>query len=118
MTHLDPWSMPGWLVYRYFPGARRRDYQDFLPAEIFADRMQDAGFVNTAVRRTHHTEKLCLGKFLDYASQRHRTSQLMVISDQSYEEGLGTLREDIRRFGDTRLLDSETCLITITGDKP
>lgn len=117
MTHLDPWSMPGWLVYRYFPGAQRRDYQDFLPAEIFVDRMLDAGFINTAVQHTQHNEKLNLGEFLEYVSQRHRTSQLMVISDQSYEKGLETLREDIRRFGDAWHLDSETCLVTITGDK-
>jgi ubiquinone/menaquinone biosynthesis C-methylase UbiE len=118
MTHLDPWSMPNWSVYRYFPAARRRDFKDFLTVDSFVDRMLAAGFVNTAVRRTCRCERLSLREFLDYASQRHRTSQLMVISDQSYEEGLRALREDISQFGDTWLLESEICLVTITGDKP
>jgi ubiquinone/menaquinone biosynthesis C-methylase UbiE len=118
MTHLDPWSMPDWLVYRYFPAAQERDFEDFMTAESFVDRMQDTGFVNTMVRRAHRIEKLCLGEFHEYVSQRHRTSQLMVISDQSYEEGLGALQEDIRRYGGSWYLESEICLVTITGDKP
>jgi len=118
MTHLDPWSMPGWVVYRFFPAARQRDFKDFLTADCFVDRILDAGFINTIVRRAYRNEKLSLGEFHDYALQRHRTSQLMVISDHSYEEGLDRLREDIRQLGDTYFLESEICLVTITGDKP
>ena len=118
MTHIDPWSMPDWLVYRYFPAARRRDLKDFLTVDSFVERMLEAGFVNTTVRRTYHIDKLRMRGFLDYASQRYRTSQLMVISDQSYQEGLNALKEDIKQYGDFWQLDSEICLVTITGDKP
>jgi ubiquinone/menaquinone biosynthesis C-methylase UbiE len=117
MTHIDPWSMPNWVVYRYFPAAQRRDFKDFLTAESFVERMLDAGFSNTKIRRTYRKEALSVREFLDYASLRYRTSQLMVISDQSYEEGLDALQEDNRRFGDSWHLESEICLITITGDK-
>ena len=30
MTHIDPWAMPGWFVYRYFPEAFDLDRQDFV----------------------------------------------------------------------------------------
>lgn len=118
VTHLDPWSMTEWKVYRYFPAAQQRDFMDFLTVDSFINRMMDTGFVNTVIRRTYYTEKLSLREYLDYASQRYRTSQLMVISDQSYEEGLVALQEDIRDFGDSWCLGSEICLVTIKGDKP
>jgi len=118
MTHIDPWSMPDWLVYRYFPAAKRRDFKDFLTVDSFVERMLEAGFVNTVVRRSYHIDKLSLCEFLDYASQRHRTSQLMVIPDQSYKEGLNALQEDIKQYSDSWQLESEICLVTITGDKP
>ena len=118
MTHIDPWSMADWLVYRYFPAAKRQDFKDFLTAESFVERMLDAGFTNTAITRTYRKEELSVREFLDYASQRYRTSQLMVISDQSYEEGLNALQEDINQYGDSRNLESQICLVTITGDKP
>src|SRR5712691_9606271 len=35
MTNIDPWSMPNWIVYRYFPAARDLDHQDFLRVERF-----------------------------------------------------------------------------------
>jgi ubiquinone/menaquinone biosynthesis C-methylase UbiE len=118
MTHIDPWSMPDWLVYRYFPAAKRRDFRDFLTVDSFVERMLKAGFTNTVVRRTYHIEKLSLREFRDYALQRYRTSQLMVISDQCYEQGLDALQGDLKQYGDSWNLDSEICLVTITGDKP
>lgn len=36
-----------------------------------------------------------LGRFLRYASERFRASQLMVISDADYEAGLVHVREEI-----------------------
>src|SRR5712691_11766480 len=41
MTNIDPWSMPGWLVYRYFPEAEELDRQDFMPTERFVAVMGD-----------------------------------------------------------------------------
>lgn len=118
MTHIDPWSMPDWLVYRYFPAAQQRDFKDFLTADSFVDRMLGAGFANILVKRTFRSEKLSLGEFLNYVSQRHRASQLMVISDQSYNEGVRALREEIKQLGESWCLESQLCLITISGDKP
>jgi len=118
MTHLDPWSMPGWLVYKYFPAARQRDFKDFLTADRFLDRMLDAGFVNTIVRRSYRSAKLSLREFHNYALQRHRTSHLMVISDRSYEDGLEAVRDDIRQHGESWPLESQICLVAVTGDKP
>ena len=35
MTNIDPWSMPGWLIYQYFPEAETLDRRDFEPVDRF-----------------------------------------------------------------------------------
>ena len=47
MTNIDPWSMNGWVLYRFFPAAKALDYRDFLTAEDFSGMMCDTGFVTS-----------------------------------------------------------------------
>jgi ubiquinone/menaquinone biosynthesis C-methylase UbiE len=115
MTNLDPWAMADWIVYRYFPAARACDYRDFWPTEVFARRLEGAGFVNIRVTRRHQTEEQSLDQFLAYARQRFRTSQLMVIPDDDYDAGIREIERDIGKAGDAR---SEICIVTVTGDRP
>jgi SAM-dependent methyltransferase len=117
MTNLDPWSMPGWIVYMYFPTTRQRDFKDFLPVEEFAAMMKEAGFSNSQISRQHWHDKEGLKQFLEYASQRYRTSQLMAIQDSDYQAGIAKLIEEIRKSGDNTWADSEICLVTLTGEK-
>jgi ubiquinone/menaquinone biosynthesis C-methylase UbiE len=119
MTNIDPWSMPNWLVYQYFPAARGVDQQDFLPVERFVTVMRAAGFVNVHAHREYHCTREALQDFLAYASQRHRTSQCMVISDADYHAGLQRLEQVIANAqGQQLVVDSEWCLVTVIGEKP
>jgi SAM-dependent methyltransferase len=117
VTTMDPWSMPGWIVYTYFPAARQRDFEDLLPVEEFATLMTKAGFSNIQISRQHWHEKWDLKHFLEYASPRYRTSQLMAISDGDFKAGIARLTEEIGKFGGDACVDSEICLFTLTGDK-
>ena len=117
MTNLDPWSMPGWIGYTYFPAGRQRDFEDFLPVEDFAALMTKAGFSNIQISRRHWQEKENLKHFFEYASQRYHTSQLMAISDGDFEAGIARLADEVEKFGDTACVDSEICLVTVIGDK-
>ena len=117
LTNIDPWSMPNWAIYRYFPASMMRDTQDFLPLENFALALEQAGFVNVGFRRDHQLRRETLGGCLDYASQRFRTSQLMVISDEEYMQGVARLRDEVQRFGRGMLVESELCFVTLRGDK-
>ena len=117
VTTIDPWSMPGWIVYTYFPAARQRDFEDCLPAEEFAALMTEAGFSNIQISRQHWQEKEGLKHFFEYASQRYRTSQLMAISDDDFKTGIARLTEEVEKSGDATCVDSEICLVTIIGDK-
>ncbi len=119
MTNIDPWSMPNWLVYQYFPAARDVDQQDFLPVERFVAVMRAAGFVHVRAHRAYHWTREALQDFLAYASQRHHASQYMVISDADYYAGLQRLEQAIANAqGPQLVVDSALCLVTIIGDKP
>jgi SAM-dependent methyltransferase len=118
MLNIDPWSMAGWVIYQYFPAAFDRDQVDFLPGEAFAESMREAGFVHVRIDRQARRRREDLVAFAEYVSGRHRTSQLMVISDAEYQAGLARLRQDLAAAGGTFAVDSETCLLTISGDRP
>ena len=119
MTNIDPWSMPNWLIYQCFPAARDVDQLDFLPVERFVAIMRAAGFVNVRAHREFHGTREALQDFFAYASQRHRASQCMVISDADYHAGLQRLEQVIAKAqGQQLVVDSALCLVTIIGDKP
>jgi len=106
-----------WIVYTYFPAARERDQQDFLPVAEFAGILAEVGFSNVQIRRQYRREEITLGGFLAYAAQRFRTSQLMAIDDNEYKSGIAALRKEIERCGEQVSIDSQICLITVCGDR-
>lgn len=118
ITNLDPWSMPDWIVYTYFPASRGHDLVDFLPVEQLTALLQETGFCNIRTKYEHSRSEENLNDFLKYASQRHRTSQLMVIPDAEYLKGISIIEEDVKRLGETSRISSEICLVWVTGDKP
>jgi SAM-dependent methyltransferase len=118
ITNLDPWSMPKWIVYMYFPTSRERDLCDFLPVEELTTLMQNTGFCDVRMKYSHKRSEEKLSDFLAYASQRHRTSQLMAISDQDYEAGIAKLRASIASMGIDSYVASEMSLVRIVGNKP
>ena len=117
ITNLDPWSMLGWIVYAYFPASRQRDLTDFLPVDQLTALMQRTGFCNIRVRYKHSRSEENLYDFLKYASQRHRTSQLMAILDSDYANGISKLEECVQKLGKQSRISSEICLVWVTGDK-
>ena len=118
ITNLDPWSMADWIVYRYFPNSKTRDFSDFLPVEELVSLMEKTEFCNIQVKREHIRSEENLYEFLQYASQRHRTSQLITIQDHEYEESIAKLKDDVENLGKDFPVSSEICLVWVTGDKP
>jgi SAM-dependent methyltransferase len=117
MTNIDPWSMPNWIVYRFFPTSMQRDFADFWQVDEFAAILENAGFSNVQFSHELLPTKENLGSFLEYATQRVRTSQLIAISDADWELGLANLSAEVARSGANTQIDSEVCLVTLSGDK-
>jgi SAM-dependent methyltransferase len=118
ITNLDPWSMPGWIIYTCFPASKQRDFEDFLPLDTITLLMRKAGFTNIQFRRQLNHREERLDEFLEYASQRYRTSQLIAILDKDYEDGIAGLKARVASQGVHSCVASEICLIWVTGDKP
>jgi SAM-dependent methyltransferase len=106
---LDPHAgLDRWWIYEYFPGALAADRRRYLPTPRLREMLVDAGF---SAARTEIVQHLPAERTFDVALQRghlerHSTSQLMVISDAEYEDGIRrlreerpTLRSDLRLYG-------------------
>jgi ubiquinone/menaquinone biosynthesis C-methylase UbiE len=118
IRHIDPYSMPDWILYHFFPASRELDFRDSIPAETFQHGLQSIGFVQIQVDRQSQENPQSLGEFLDYASARHRTSQLIAIPDEDYQAGIRQLRTEVEIKGREAVIHSQFCLITILADKP
>lgn len=118
LTNIDPWSMPNWAIYRYFPAAYTLDQQDFLPVETLTQLLHHEGYAHVTVNHQHVVRPEPLADFLRYASMRYRTSEFMAISDADYADGLAAIKRDLEQSGDKLpIVDSEFCVITMTGMK-
>jgi ubiquinone/menaquinone biosynthesis C-methylase UbiE len=118
LTNIDPWSMSGWAIYRFFPESEQQDLQDCLSAETLTDQLREIGFVGVSVER-HQIETVeRLEETLAYVSDRHRTSQLMVISDDAYTAGVERVRTAAEERGPDATVTSEICLMAVTADRP
>jgi SAM-dependent methyltransferase len=119
LTNIDPWSMEGCIVYRFFPEARDVDARDFVPARRIEALLCESGFVDVRAMRDQRPGREALRQFLAYARQRHRLSQLLVLSDSDYCAGLNRIQRAITDADPAEAtVDSEVCLLTITADKP
>lgn len=118
MMNIDPWSMEEWDIYQFFPEARALDSEDFLPVDDFVTLMEHAGFSKISVNReTLHVSRE-VDDFLAFASQRHRASQFMALSDAEYRDGIARIANALATAqGHHLLIESEVCLIKVVGDK-
>jgi SAM-dependent methyltransferase len=118
LTNIDPWSMPHWSIYRFFPEARERDLQDCYPSETLVDQLRSIGFTGVDVARQRWRPVERLTDVLAYVSDRYHTSQLMVLTAAEHEAGLSRLRAAISVQGSDATVESEMCLMTVVADRP
>lgn len=118
LTNIDPWSMRDWIIYQFFPEAWPIDERDFLPRAELQALMRAVGFqsVSLATRTVAGDESL--RAFFARVARRHVMSQLMAISDEAYQRGLGRIRQRFEHAGgeDVRV-PSTMVFITIAGTK-
>ena len=115
LKNIDPWAMPDWIIYRFFPEAREVDYRDFRPVGELAALLQEIGFTGVQVRRTEDRKEESLRAFL--ARERHSASQFAVISDAAFEAGKRRVREALGAGDPDATLTSVAALIVVRADK-
>lgn len=118
LRNIEPWSMPDWLIYRYFPEAWGLDSADFLPVDQITSLLSRAGFGSIETTFEDVSTFQTLVEFYEYASDRHRSSEFMAISDEAYAAGLDRLRTEIEaQQGDHPQVKSQVILVTIKAVK-
>lgn len=115
LRNIDPWSMPDWIIYRFFPEARAVDYVDFLPVDTLVAQLRQAGFARVAVHRSEDRKEESLRAFL--ARKRHSASQFTAISDAAYAAGRRRVEEALGDGSTDVTVISCASLITIRADR-
>lgn len=95
---IDP-HLVQFLSERTNSPSRQRDLSDFLPLDKLSSLMKKADFCDVHIKREYKQGQTNLREFLNYALQRHRTSQFMVIQDKDYEIGIAKLEECLAKLG-------------------
>ena len=91
---LDPHTgLDTWWIYDYFPSALKADRARYQSTATIRERLEAAGFVEAVTEVAQHMPAaipFTVAKERGFVDRR-ATSQLMVISDAEYEEGLRRL---------------------------
>jgi ubiquinone/menaquinone biosynthesis C-methylase UbiE len=118
MFNIDPWAMPDWIIYQFFPDAWERDQGDFLPIERFTALLAEAGFHTIQANWHQVAKEESLSDFFAYASARYRTSQLIAIADEAYQDGLNRIQARLdEAAGQPLTFHSELCFVRVRGSK-
>ncbi len=118
ITNLDPWEMKNWFVYRFFPAAMDLDFQAFLPVEDLTESLRQIGFTSIQFTRSRKETRESLESVWNYAIERHRTSQLIAISDEDYLSGVRQIEQLLKNSRQPIEINSEITLVILQADKP
>lgn len=89
IRHMDSFNKQDWWIYEFFPKTREIDAARFWPTDKVAAAVEERGFdVDVVLNRD--TEVSTKADVLAVA-ERRVTSQLAVLDDASYEEGMRRL---------------------------
>lgn len=112
-----------WYIYDYFKESFEIDKARYPDSSLLREWMESAGFENCVTREVEHwllrlpaRETLAQGR-LDKAS----TSQLTVLTEEEYQQGIQQLKKDIERAenqGETLFLMADLRLYGTSGSVP
>ena len=117
MRNLCPQEQRDWLYYDYFPEALQIDLADFWPAETVTATMEAIGFAGIEVELDHLRFDQDMRTWLAMVRRRDTNSQLMAISDSSYEAGILRLESELANADTPKERADHICLITVRGER-
>ena len=93
-----PTSREDWYIYKYFNGVYEADLEHFPPWEKIAYWLEKAGFIKHELVEVENIREHKKGAdvLLDPFLQKHACSQLALLSEQDYQEGLRKIESDLR----------------------
>jgi SAM-dependent methyltransferase len=96
---MDPHLVDDWYLYHYFEGTLETDLRRFPSGGRVLDWMAAAGFEQVEWETAQRIHKIYTGRdvFADPFLQKHSTSQLVLLDQAAYAEGLRRLEADLAR---------------------
>jgi ubiquinone/menaquinone biosynthesis C-methylase UbiE len=112
-----------WYAYSYFDGMLASDLKRFPPHPAVMEWMQAAGFERVTSRQVEHIEHTRAGREVldDLFLQKDSCSQMALMSDAVYQEGLTRLRSEVEQAeqsGERFLYRTILCIDMLVGWKP
>lgn len=110
-----PSAMAGHWLYRYFPAAWENDCGMTWDAFDLYNVLRERGFTVELERKSLY-QPVTLGTARAMARRREASSQLALLPDVVYEQGLERLEKALEREGTDHLVSSEVCLVVIQAE--
>lgn len=90
IINIDPRAIQTWFVYDYFDGTRETDLKRFPEIETVKEWMGTSRFERIQARIADHIHDQKIGRDVlsDHFLQKYGTSQLALLSDAAYAEGI------------------------------
>ncbi len=117
IENIHPEAMQDWPLYRFFPACRERDAADFPSRDALVELATTAGLVAAAPVFRHFPARRPLIELRAAWSDRRCCSQLMMIPEGAWQEGLAALDRIITADPDA-MIDDQVALITLQCTKP
>jgi len=97
IINIDPHTLKDWYLYDYFDGTRNTDLKRFPKIEGMKEWMRETGFKKIETRIADHVSSHKIGREVlsDHFLQKHGTSQLALLSDKAYVEGISKIEAAI-----------------------
>lgn len=112
-----------WYIYHYFPRSLVLDRQRYPRAAHIRSMMEASGLLrsSTSVAQHMRSKELAEEYLASPAFHRHATSQLSLLTDDEFDEGVARIRRDIRigeASGEPAILTADLQLYMTVGTKP
>ena len=111
MANVEPYSLSGWWVFRFFDGTYSNDMQRFWEPERIAASLESLG-CDVDVSVSVHDTELPVAEVLADA-ERRVISQLAVLDDERYVAGL----ERLRALGPDATIANQAASLELTATK-
>jgi ubiquinone/menaquinone biosynthesis C-methylase UbiE len=109
-----------WYVYRYFDGTYETDRRRYPTWEMVSHWMEAAGFRQLEFAKIEHIidHKQGAAVFTDPYLRKESSSQLALLTDEAYEQGLRRIREvlaEAEAKGETLLFETDLSIFMLSG---
>lgn len=117
MKNISPHDMQDSLLFETFPQALTQDLLDYIPSQEIISLLEHVGFKNVKLTLERVTFETTLEAFLDHVSDKQSNSELSLLSEEDYQNGLSRLRTQINACKPQTSRIDQVMLLTIRADK-